>query len=42
MVYVGFINPRSLGDWLPSQGSAQADSTQLMGQPKYLSTRSEE
>ena len=33
---VGFINPGSLGDRLPCQGSAQAGSTQLMGRPKDL------
>ena len=38
----GFINPGSLIDRLPHKDSAQADSTQLMGRPKYLSDRAEE
>ena len=33
---VGFIKPGSLGDRLPRQGLAQADSTQLMGRPRNL------
>ena len=40
-VSVGFINPGSLGDRLPYQGSAQADSTQLMGRPKSLKQQAE-
>ena len=39
--YVGFINPGSLGDRLPRQGSAQTDSTQLMGRPKGLEQQAE-
>ena len=34
MVCVGFINLGSVGDQLPRQGSAQADSTQLKGWPR--------
>jgi len=41
-IYVGFVNPGSLVDWLPRKGSTQADSAQLMGQPKYISDRPEE
>ena len=36
---VGFINPGSLVDRLPRKGSAQADSRELVDQPKYLSDR---
>ena len=40
---VGFINPWSLMDWLPSKGLAQLTTlrtnTQLMGRPKYLNDR---
>ena len=36
IVTVRFINLGSLGDRLPRQGSAQTDSTQLMGRPKGL------
>ena len=42
MPCVGFINLGSLADRLPRKCSAQADSTQLMGRPKYLSDRAEE
>ena len=38
---VGFINTGSLADRLPNKGSAQADSEQLMGQPKYPNNRPE-
>ena len=38
---IGFINPGSLGDRLPCQSLAQADSTQLMGWPKSLNNRPE-
>ena len=38
---VGFINPGSLGDRLPRQGSTQADSKQLVGRPKGLKQQAE-
>ena len=40
-MYVGFLNPKSLVDRLPNKDSAQADSAQLMGQPKSLNNRPE-
>ena len=36
---VGFINPGSLGDRLPRQGSAQENSMQSMGWPKSLKNK---
>ena len=38
---VGFINPGSLTDRLPNNGSAQTDNAQLMGWPRYLNNRIE-
>ena len=44
-LFVGFINPGSLMDRLPSKGLAQQitsrTNAQLMGRPKYLNSRPE-